>query len=110
MLALETNHLQKLKHPVFSLMTVGHAVDIERFSYNMGNLLSRIKGRKRVLEDDLHLLPQGPHLLRFITKNTLSLKENITGGRLLQTQNKPAQRRLATAGFSHEAQSLAGQN
>src|SRR4030042_912050 len=74
---LETDHFQQFQNPGLSFLPVRHAVDIEGFSHNVGDAFSGVEGGKRVLEDDLHLSPDRPHLPWVIPEDTLALEEDI---------------------------------
>ena len=56
----------------------------------------------RILEDDLHPPSQRPHLPGSESRQVLSVEKDATRRRLLQLQDRPAQRGFSTAALSHE--------
>ena len=75
---------------------------------NIADSASRGQGRIRILKDDLHFRAQSVHLLQFITRDILSLKENLAGSRLMQLQNRSAHRRLSAAGLADDTERFPG--
>src|SRR5678816_3945501 len=71
---------------------------------------ARIERGVWVLEDDLHLAPQRLELGGRRVREVLAGEADLAGGRLLETQDEPANGGLSAAGFADQSQGLAGEN
>src|SRR3954470_4890868 len=87
-----------------------HPVDSEALAYEVAYAHARIERAHGVLEDDLHVaaLRLQPRALE--AREVLALDRDRAGGRLDETQQRAAERRLAAARLAHEAESLAAAN
>ena len=74
----QANHTQKLQHSLLSFPSPLKTVDQQGFAYDVRNCFSWVKRRKRVLEDNLHILSQVAELLFVKGKDILFLKKDFT--------------------------------
>ena len=106
-LAVEADDLHQVDDALHALVLVGDGlVDDHRLLDDLRAGLARIERRVRILEDHLHVLAL---LLRTrpLEVERLALEEDLAGGRLMQTHDAAAQRRLAAAGLADDAERLA---
>ena len=67
----------------------------------------RIQGRERILEDHLHPPPQRPQVALAERREILPVEGDPPGRRLVQADDRPADRGLAAARFTDEPERLA---
>ena len=103
----QPHDLQQFENPPLTLAPIFHAVDQQGLTDNLRHGLSRIEGRKRILENDLHSLSKSPHLQRRTGQQVLAVKIDLTGSRLFQPENDPAEGGLSAARLAHQPQGLA---
>ena len=65
-----------------------------------------IKRRKRILENDLHILPSLSQLLCPEAADVLTIKNDLSRSRLYKPQQASAESGLATAGLSYQSHCL----
>src|SRR5690606_38941853 len=83
-------------------------VHLERFAQDLPQALARIERGLRVLEDHLHAQRVGQALGAAQVLDGPALIQQFAFGLAVQAGHDAAQRRLAAAGFSHQAQHFAG--
>ena len=66
-----------------------------------------VEGGKRILEDHLHAPPQRTELLVVEVRDVLAVEEHLAAGRLVEAQDRAADRRLAAARLADQAERLA---
>ena len=74
------------------------------------NRVTGIERRERVLEDHLHPRPQGPQLALGEPRDVAAVEGDPARRWLVETEDRPSDRRLAAAGLSDEADGLAAAN
>src|SRR4029077_12769485 len=84
----------------------GEAEVSDRFGEQIPYPHARIEARKRVLEHDLHALPQRPQRASWHVVDALAIQHYLAGGDLEQPQDGAADGRLAAAGFADQRQCL----
>ena len=90
-IGLRQSHItHKLPCLLFIFLPAACLVDDHWFADTSSNRKSGIKGGISVLEDHLCLFPVFKQLLSSIAPDILSLVQYLTGGRALQTDNRPA--------------------
>ena len=82
------------------------AVDAQRLADDVVHRHPRIQRRIRILEDDLHLAAHVAHLTPVQMGDVPPVEDDRPGGRLDELDQRPGERRLATAGLTDEAERL----
>ena len=106
-LALFKVHL--LEQLVDALLHFGIAdwvMDGDRFGENIADAHLGIEGCVQVLENHLHLAPKLPEFMGRNAGDILSAEDDLTGGRFFKPQDRPADGRLAAAGFADQSHRL----
>ena len=104
----QAHRVHQLLHPVQYLRPVGADMVLDqRLGDKLIDRHAGIQGGVRVLEDHLHLLADLLELALGALYDILAVKMYLAGGGREQAHDHAAQRRLAAAGFSHNAQGLA---
>ena len=85
-----------------------HAVDDQGVGDDRPDTAARVEGTVGVLEDDLHVAAQGPHLLTAETGKVGAADLHRAGGGREQPSDQAGKRRLARPGLSDEPEGLAG--
>jgi hypothetical protein len=103
---------QEIRHALFTLPPVLHAVDEQRLADEIEQRHARIERRERILEDHLHLAPQRSHLRRAQRAHLdhragRDAQEDFAARRLDRTEDAARRRRLAAAALADEAERLA---
>jgi hypothetical protein len=80
----EADHLQQLSDAVVDLVIRQDAVDVHRLADDLAYRHARIERRVRVLEDHLHLLADGDHLVALHLREVDAVEQDLTGGRILE--------------------------
>jgi len=75
---------------------------------HLGNRHARVERPIGVLEDDLHLAPQGPHLPPREAEDVAAPEADRTGIGIDEAQHQPARGRFAAAALADECQRLSG--
>ncbi len=83
------------------------AMDAQRKRDRLLDRSASVERRERVLEDDLHPAPEAAELGRSESGEVLTVEQHPAGGRLVEPEQQPRQRRLARAGFADEPEGLA---
>ena len=104
---VQAHSLQELLYAVLYLIVLHDPVNPDRFGYRLPNGLSRVERRRGVLEDDLHLLAERAHFVLLQLRKVRALERDLSFRRLLQLQDRVAERRLPATALSHEAKRLA---
>ena len=87
----KADNLHELSDPFLVLPSRQRPVAGQGLADDMARSLARVQGRIRVLKDDLHILPEGPHPLWSQCKNILLLKIDLPRGWLFQPEDAAAQ-------------------
>ncbi len=98
------NHFQKLPDPFLSPRPAPLSVSPQPFLDGLADRHPRIEGTKGVLEDNLHLLPQGFHLLWGKGSDVLPTKHNLSLICLEKFEYEPANGRFPAPTLAHESQ------
>src|SRR5262249_31646675 len=88
------------------LAAVADAVDLQRRRDDRPHALAWVQARVRVLEDDLHLLPQRPQLATPELRDRAAAVPDVAGRRLEQADDRAAERGLAAPRLADEAEGL----
>src|SRR5205085_8596025 len=98
---------EERRDPVPALAAaLGDAVVLQGLGHDLADAEPRVERRVRILEDDLQLAPNGPHLGARQAFDRPVLEPDRAGSRLDQLQNRLAGRRLAAARLADEAERL----
>ena len=84
-----------------------HAVDDPGFGDDVFDRHARIQARVRILEDDLHLAPERPHIARRERHEVTAVVHDASEGRLHEAEDETTERALATAALADESHRLA---
>ena len=101
----EADRLEQLLHPLAALGLVV-PVDLERRSDDRADALARVQARVGILEDHLHVPPQGPERPGAELRDVSALEDDRALRRLEQPDDRAAERRFAAAGLADEADRL----
>ena len=82
----------------------------QRLTHNAPNAHARVQAAARILEDDLHVTTNAPHVGSTLPEYILALKEHLSRGGLLKRQDRAPHRGLAAARLTHQPQRLAATN
>ena len=105
-LALQADAVQQLGRARRDLRLVD-AVQRERRADDLADPLARVQRRERVLEDHLHLAPDGLELRAAGLRDVGAAEADRAAGRVEQAHERARQRRLAAARLADEAERLA---
>src|SRR3954468_6239072 len=87
---------QRLTYPLDALaLTAPDTVDDQPFLDDLADRHAWIERGERVLEDDLHALPQRPHLLAILAIDALAVEEDLAALIGNQADQRLSERRLA---------------
>ena len=103
----EADPVEDVGGPPLRLGTRRQALDPEPLAHAVTDAPAGIERADRVLEDDLHPLPQGLHLGPAGGQHVSALEGDRAGGGLHEAQDAEADGRLAAAGLTHQSQRLA---
>src|SRR4029079_9181939 len=104
---VQAHFFQQRRDPARDLGPARQAVDVNALGYRGPDGHPGIERAVGVLEDDLHPAPQ-PAKRRFLQgENVVALEHRRAGGRLLQTEDRSADRGFPAARLPHERQRLA---
>src|SRR5205085_12283451 len=78
-----------------------------RFGHRVAHRHAAAERGERVLEDDLDPPPKPPQPPLVEPEDVFSIEERLSGGRPLQAEQQPGQRRLAAPRLAHQPQGLA---
>ena len=106
-LGSEANLLQESAHARVSRRTLGQLVNREPFTNDRADGHTRVEGRDRILEDDLHIASQFAQLRRAHRAHIPALESDLTGRWLDETENRSTGGGLSAAGFADYSESLA---
>ena len=104
----QTALIHQLQHIILHLVLRHDLMDLNGLAEDAAYRTSGGQRGIGVLENDLHLLADGPHLGRIIVGDILAIKDDLAGSGLVELQNGSAGGGLATAGFANDTQSLTG--
>ena len=103
----QADDIEELAHALARLAPLGDAVDAERLTHDPPHAVARVQGRVRVLEDHLHAPAQRPQGALAQVRDVLPVEDHVAVRRLVQAQDRPAERGLAAAGLADEPERLA---
>jgi hypothetical protein len=106
-LRAQAHRAQELLHTALSLAPPVEAVDAQRLPDDLAHGHARVEGRVRVLEHDLDVAPNGPHLPAPEAADVLPVEDDLALGRLEQLDDRAAERRLPAAGLADDPERLA---
>src|SRR5207245_11306829 len=105
----EADRLEELRDALLALLARPRKlVDDERLADDRADGHPRIERRVRVLEDDLHFLPERAKRSLVERRHVATLEAHLARRRLDQSQDGAARRRLPAARFADEAEPLPG--
>ena len=105
-LARHAGLLQELARPGDERIPAQRRMRAEGFGDGIEDAEPRVERIVRALKDHLHVAPLAAHLALTQRGDVPSLEDDLTGSRLDQAQDDPAERRLATARFTDNTQCL----
>src|SRR5262249_26157535 len=104
---VEADLLQRLSHaPVALALRYALRMDLQPLADDVADRHARAQRAVRVLEDDLHVGAERPHLLKAVLLDRFAEEDDPSLGRD-QPHQREAERRLAGAGFADDAERLA---
>src|SRR5208282_1677070 len=104
----QADETEELGDPLLARLAAAQVVDGERLGQHLGNRHARVERAIGVLEDDLHLAPQGPHLLPREAEDVAAPEADGAGIGIDEAQHQPARGRFAAAALADECQRLSG--
>ena len=105
-LGAQTDGAEELFDARPSFSTAIELVDPQGLGDDLAHRHPRVERRVRILEDDLHITPNGPHLATRDRGDVVALEDDLPGGRLEQLDDRPAQRRLSAPGLTDNSERL----
>jgi hypothetical protein len=102
----QAHGLQQAADTLHLLRLAADAVHQQRLAHDLAHRHARVQRRVRVLEHHLHLAPQREQLVALGFGQIAALEQHAAFGGLFQPHQRAAQRALAAARFTHEAQRL----
>jgi hypothetical protein len=106
MVARQPHQPHELPHARPPLRPPADPVHLERLLENFPNRHPRIERGERVLEDDLHALPEPPQRLALKLRDVLSAEPDRPRGRRNEPEHEPRRRRFPAPRFAHQRQRL----
>src|SRR4249920_773217 len=106
-LGREPDRAQELLHSAIPLASAVEAMDPERLGDDVPDRHARVQRGVRILEDDLDVPPDRPHLPALQPRDVLTVEDDLPGGRFEELQDGATEGRLAAAGLTHDAERLA---
>ena len=82
-------------------------MDAQRFGDDLAHGHARIETGERILKDDLHIAPQGPHGRDRLALDGTTEPDHLPFGDRHETQNGACERRLAAARLADDAERFA---
>ena len=82
-------------------------VDLHRVADDRAHPLARVERRVRILEDHLHLAPQRSQRARAEIADVPAVEDDPARRRLVEADDRPAERRFAAARLADETERLA---
>src|SRR5262245_50622041 len=107
MLGIKSDQLKQLRNTVAAMSLSPLAMNIKRFFNYLADPHPWVERGIRILEDDLHTLPQPPHLVRAERQQVLPVDPHFSRRWLNQPKNAAACRRFAATGFANKSERLA---
>src|SRR5262245_50364748 len=105
----EADRLEQLHHALLALLARRRQlVNDQRLADDRADGHTRVQGRVRVLEDDLHFLAERAQRPLVECRHVPPLERDLAGRRLDQPEDRPAGRRLAAARLAYQPERLAG--
>ena len=86
---------------------VREVVHAQRLADDAPDAVARVERRERILEDHLHPAAERPQLALAEVRDVLAVEHDRAGGRLVEAQDRAADRRLPAARLADEAERLA---
>src|SRR6266576_7272709 len=102
----QADRLQQVAHLTGRLTPARQTVGTQRLADDPADAVPGVERGERVLEDHLHAPPQGPQLLLVQLGDVLAVEDDAAVRRLVEPQNRPADRRLAAAGLADQPDGL----
>src|SRR5882672_4853868 len=106
----EADCAEKVAHAGGGLAPAGQAVGAERLADDSAHAVSRVQGGERILEDHLHGAAQRPQFSLAEVGDVTSVEKDAPGRRVVETQDRPADRRLAATGLADQPECLPAAN
>ncbi len=103
---LHSHGLEQVGHPLLELLALGNPVNEQRFADDGADRHAWVERGVGVLEDDLHVAPQGPQRTAGDSGDVFPLEQDIAGRRLQQFHDEPPGRCLSAARLAHKPQDL----
>ena len=103
----EPDHLQQLGDAIGDLRLGQDAVHADRLGDDLADRHARIERGIGVLEDHLHLLAHGDHLLAVERREVHALEADLARGRVVEAQHQAAEGGFSAAGLADQPQRLA---
>lgn len=107
-LAPETAPLEEILDALPEFVTTGEAMNLEWLADDTTDAHAGIQGTCGILEDDLHLATDVPHLGGIHVEHVLALVLHDPGGRGDEAENRSTDGGLAAARLTHQTEGLAG--
>src|SRR5262245_42467486 len=91
----ETNEIKELPDLPAALLQRAYAMNIERLADDAGDGHARVERCVGILEHDLHVAPQAPHVGAAERHKVAIAESDPTGSRLDESQDQSCKRRFA---------------
>jgi hypothetical protein len=104
MVFIESHFSEARSDPCNDLLPFGKTVDLEGIPYGLFDQHPRIKGRLRILKDDLEVPSHPSEILSSDLGDIHPVVKNLSSIRPEEVQEEKADGGFSTAGLSHEAQ------
>ena len=106
-LGAEAHDAQQLADHLGPLLGAHIGVDNQGLLDQLGDTHPGVQTARRILEDHLHVLAQGTHLVLADFGDLLALEPDLAAVRHQQVVDDPARGALAAAGLTHDGERLA---
>ena len=106
-IARKPDHAEQLLHALSDPASLRDIVGAQRLPHDAPDRMPRVQRRVRILEDHLHPSANGPELGVGHGRDVDPVEHDSSRRRLVEPQDRPTERRLATPGLPHEPERLA---
>src|SRR5713101_2595343 len=104
---VEADEAKQLRDPLAPCGASAQVMDDERLFDDLARPHSRVERRIWILKDDLHFSPGQTEPRTGEIEDVLAANSDFAGRRFHEPQGAASGRRLAAAGFAHQAERLA---
>src|SRR5438132_1585464 len=103
----QPDDLEQLADPLRDVAASCQAVHAQRLADDPADAVARVERRERILEDHLHPAAKRAQRALGEVRDVLAVEDDPAAGRLVEAQDRAADRRLAAAGLPDQTERLA---